>query len=100
VFRFTGPACPDRHLKAAEAMGADVTDAPLDDAGDILADRVIALMRETGIPNGLAGVGYSEEDLPQLVEKAHAQQRLLVNSPSPVGRTELGTLFRDAMRYW
>jgi alcohol dehydrogenase class IV len=100
VFRFTGPACPDRHLKAAEAMGADVDNAPLDEAGNILADRVIALMQETGIPNGLAGVGYSEEDLPRLVDKAHAQQRLLVNSPTPVGRDELGALFRGAMRYW
>lgn len=100
VFRFTGPACPDRHLKAAEAMGADVKDAPLDKAGDILADRIVAMMKETGIPNGLGGVGYSEDDLPQLVEKANAQQRLLVNSPKPVGRAELDPLFRDAMRYW
>jgi alcohol dehydrogenase class IV len=100
VFRFTGPSCPDRHLKAAEAMGADVTDAPLDTAGDILADRIVAMMKETGIPNGLSGVGYSEDDLPQLIEKANAQQRLLVNSPKPVGRAELGPLFRDAMRYW
>jgi alcohol dehydrogenase class IV len=100
VFRFTGPSCPDRHLKAAEAMGADVADAPLDTAGDILADRIVAMMKETGIPNGLSGVGYSEDDLPQLIEKANAQQRLLVNSPKPVGRAELGPLFRDAMRYW
>jgi len=57
-------------------------------------------MKETGIPNGLAGVGYSEEDVPRLVEKAHAQQRLLVNSPKPVGKPELEALFRDAMRYW
>jgi len=100
VFRFTGPACPERHLQAAEAMGADVTDAPLDKAGDILAARIVDMMKETGIPNGVSGVGYSEDDLPQLVEKAHAQQRLLVNSPTPVGEPELDALFRDAMRYW
>ena len=100
VFRFTGPACPERHLQAAEAMGADTKGAPLDKAGDILADRIIAMMKETGIPNGVGGVGYGEEDLPQLVEKAHAQQRLLVNSPKPIGKAELNALFRDAMRYW
>ena len=100
VFRFTGPACPERHLQAAEAMGADVSGASLDDAGGILADRIVAMMKQTGIPNGLSGVGYSEEDLPQLVEKAHAQQRLLVNSPKPAGKPELEGLFRDALRYW
>lgn len=100
VFRFTGSACPERHLQAAEAMGADTADVPSDRAGAVLADRIIAMMKETGIPNGLNGVGYSEEDLPRLVEKAHAQQRLLVNSPRPTGEAELADLFRDAMRYW
>lgn len=100
VFRFTGPACPERHLQAAEAMGAEVSGASLDDAGGILADRIVAMMKQTGIPNGLSGVGYSEEDLTQLVEKAHAQQRLLVNSPKPAGKPELEGLFRDALRYW
>lgn len=100
VFRFTGPACPERHLQAAEAMGADTTGAPLEDAGDLLADRVIEMMRQTGIPNGLRGVGYSEEDVPKLVSKAHPQQRLLVNSPKPVGESELDALFRDSMSYW
>ena len=100
VFRITGPACPERHLEAAAAMGADVADAPLDQAGDILADCVIGMMKRTDMPNGLRGVGYSEEDLPRLVAKAHPQQRLLVNSPVPIGEDTLDRLFRDAMSYW
>ncbi|MCG8547245.1 MAG: iron-containing alcohol dehydrogenase [Alphaproteobacteria bacterium] len=100
VFRYTGPACPERHLQAASAMGADTRDADPEAAGDILADRVIAMMKETGIPNGLRGVGYSEEDLPRLIAKAHPQQRLLVNSPRPIDEAALDTLFRDAMSYW
>lgn len=100
VFRFTGPACPERHLQAADAMGADTTGVSLEDAGDLLADRVIDMMRQTGIPNGLRGVGYSEEDVPKLVSKAHPQQRLLVNSPKPVGESELEALFHDSMSYW
>src|SRR3546814_6289284 len=66
VFRFTGPACPDRHLMAAQAMGADVSGATEDQAGDILADRVVHLMKATGIPNGLRGVGRSEEHTSEL----------------------------------
>jgi len=58
------------------------------------------MMRQTGIPNGLRGVGYSEEDVPKLVSKAHPQQRLLVNSPKPVGKGELDALFRESMSYW
>ena len=100
VFRFTGPACPERHMKAAEGMGADVEGAALEDAGNILADRVIEMMRQTGIPNGLRGVGYSEDDLDALTDRAFPQKRLLDNSPLPPDRDQLLGLFRDALSYW
>ena len=100
VFRFTGPACPERHMKAAEGMGADVEGAALEDAGNILADRVIEMMRQTGIPNGLRGVGYSEDDLDALTDRAFPQKRLLDNSPLLPDRDQLLGLFRDALSYW
>lgn len=100
VFRFMGEACPDRHLKAAEALGVDISGAAPDDAGDILADRVVELMRACNMPNGLTGVGYSEEDLPALVDKSYPQRRLMENGPKQFDRTELENMFRDAMRYW
>ncbi len=100
AFRFTGPACPERHFTAAEAIGADVSGADVADGGDLLADRIIAMMKETGLPNGIGGVGYSEEDIPNLVKGTLPQQRLLVMSPKSVAEPELTQLFKDAMRYW
>ena len=100
VFRFTAEACPERHLQGAEWLGADARGAAPKDAGEVLARQLIALMRSTGIPNGISGVGYGERDVDALSEGALAQQRLLTNAPREVGREDLGRLFRGAMRYW
>ena len=59
VFRFTAQADPHRHLEAARLMGANVADVRAEDAGEILAGAIIALMRQTGMPNGLKAVGYA-----------------------------------------
>ncbi len=100
VFRFTAEACPQRHLQGAEWLGADVRGAAPTDAAEVLAGHLIKLMRSTGIPNGISGVGYGERDINALSEGTFAQQRLLTNAPRDVGRDDLGRLFRGAMRYW
>ncbi len=100
VFRFTAEACPQRHLQGAEWLGADVRGAAPTDAAEVLAGHLIKLMRSTGIPNGISGVGYGERDINALSVGAFAQQRLLTNAPRDVGRDDLGRLFRGAMRYW
>jgi alcohol dehydrogenase class IV len=100
VFRFTAEACPDRHLEGAGWLGADTQGASPEDAGEVLAKHLVRLMRATGIPNGVSGVGYAERDVDALSEGAFAQQRLLTNAPREVGRDELAHLFRGAMRYW
>ena len=100
VFRKTGPACPERHWEAADAMGADLTDRNMEDGGEILADQIISMMRETGIPNGLSGVGYSMSDLDALTDRSFAQKRLIDNGPLPLSRNELKELFHGAMSYW
>src|SRR5690606_1112986 len=51
VCRFTAPSSPERHLKAAAVLGADVRGAAPDDAGEVLAGRVIEIMRQLGQPN-------------------------------------------------
>jgi hydroxyacid-oxoacid transhydrogenase len=100
AFRFTAAANPARHLEAAAALGADVTGATPDDAGEILAQAFISLMRATGLPNGISALGYDEGDIPALAAGAYAQQRLLVIAPRGVSRPDLEGLYRDALSYW
>ena len=100
AFRFTASANPARHLEAAAALGADVTGAMPEDAGEILARTFIALMRATGLPSGIAALGYGEADVTALAEGAYAQQRPLVMAPRSVSIEDLKGLYRDALRYW
>jgi alcohol dehydrogenase class IV len=100
AFRFTAAANPARHLEAAAALGVNVADAKLEDAGEILAQAFISLMRETGLPNGIAELGYTEADIPALAEGAYAQQRPLIMAPRSVSKPDLEGLYRDALRYW
>ena len=66
----------------------------------MVAGQLIKLMKATGIPNGIGGVGYSEADVGALAAGAFAQQRLLVNSPREVGTKEIEGLYLGAMKYW
>lgn len=98
VCRLTAPAAPERHLRAAEALGADIRDVPLERAGDVLADRVLHFMRLTGQPMGIAEFGYSEADIPMLVEGTLVQARLLRLSPVDPTADVLARLFRESLR--
>ncbi len=100
VFRFTASACPERHLRAAEILGAGVSRAQPADAGRILADRIIALMRRLKIPNGLRAVGYTAADIPALVHGTLPQHRVTKLSPRPATEEDLARMFEEAMVTW
>ena len=97
VFAFTGSARPERHLEAAEALGADVSRCRNEDAGRVLADRIAWFMQRLNVPNGLRAVGYSSSDIPALVEGTLAQERLTKLSPRPADAEVLAQIFENAM---
>jgi hydroxyacid-oxoacid transhydrogenase len=100
VFRFTAQANPQRHLRAAEVLGADISRAAHDDAGNILSDQIIRIMQRLKVPNGLRAIGYTPADIPALVQGTLPQHRVTKLSPRPAGEQELARLFEDAMQAW
>ncbi len=100
VFRFTASACPERHLRAAAALGCDVSHAQAGDAGRILSDRIVWFMERLKMPNGLRAIGYSASDIPDLVEGTLPQHRVTKLCPRPATADDLAALFDASMTCW
>ena len=67
---------------------------------EVLPRTLLSLMSDTGIPNGLAALGYGESDISTLIDGTLKQQRLLVNSPRTVGAEELEYVIHHSFEYW
>lgn len=100
VFRFTASASPELHIRAAGLMGADIADARPEEAGEILSNAVVDLMRNVGMPNGLKAVGFGPDDVDKLVEGTLPQHRVTKLSPRPASAEDLKQLFLDSMTLW
>ncbi len=100
VFRFTAQGAPERHLEAAACLGADTGDATPDDAGEVVASRIVDMMRATRLPNGLQGIGFTADDADALAGSAIRQHRAIANAPRETNRDAAAEIFKTAMRYW
>lgn len=97
AFEFTYPACPERHLAAARLLGADVAGVNARRGADVLPQALLDLLNDTGGPSGIAVFGYDKKDIPDLVDGAVKQQRLLKCCPRDVGPDELTRIFEAAL---
>lgn len=100
VFRFTYSTAPERHLRAAELLGAPIAGLADGERREALPRALTSLMRDVGVPNGLTALGYGVSDVAALIDGTLKQPRLLSGAPRTVGEAELDWILRDAMRHW
>jgi alcohol dehydrogenase class IV len=98
AFRFTFPAAPERHLRAARLLDPSAEMAGEPDT--LLPAVLLRLMRDIGIPAGVAAVGFGLADVDDLVAGALKQQRLLSVAPRAVRAGDLAAIFRRSMNLW
>ncbi|XP_007541233.1 hydroxyacid-oxoacid transhydrogenase, mitochondrial isoform X1 [Poecilia formosa] len=100
VFSFTAPMCPERHLEAAEILGADVRQVKRADAGAVLADTLRRFLFDLQVEDGLGAVGYDKDDIPALVKGTLPQERVTKLSPRAHTEEDLSRLFETSMKLY
>ncbi len=100
IFRYTADGAPERHLQAASFLNADVRDAELDDAGEVVAGRIIELMKNTAMPNGLSDLGFGVESVKPLAASSVRQTRAIANAPRETNLQDMENIYAAALSYY
>lgn len=98
AFRFTFEADPARHVRAARLL--EPTAEMTADPAEFLPQVLTSVMRDVGIPSGLAEVGFGNNDIDSLVEGTMKQQRLLATAPREVTEEDVATILAESIELW
>ncbi len=100
IFKYLAEGAPERHLEAAGFLGVDASGATPDDAGEVVAGRIVQMMRQTGVPNGLSGVGFGIEDVKALAASSIRQTRAINNAPKVANQSDMESIYANSISYW
>jgi alcohol dehydrogenase class IV len=97
VMRFNATSAPQRYTDIARLMGKHVEGSDERVAAEMAADAVAELAADVGLPDGLAAVGVTEDELAGFAEDTMQLQRLLVGNPRRLTATDVEEIFRRSM---
>jgi hydroxyacid-oxoacid transhydrogenase len=99
IFRYTAEGAPERHLEAASYLNTDLRGAENDDAGEVVAGKLIQLMKQTGMPNGLNDLGFGADDVKALAASSIRQGRAIANAPRETNLQDIENIYTAALSY-
>jgi hydroxyacid-oxoacid transhydrogenase len=111
VFQFTAPSSPDRHREVLAVFrnitpaDPSITSIPDNAIGAHLFETIASFLDGLGVPRGLKAVGYTQADIPGLVDGTIPQRRVLDLAPGigdivgEDGREHLTRMLESSMEY-
>jgi len=98
-FIFTTPAYPQRHLEAANLLGADLPTTTSEDIiGNRLADLIRGYMQDFKIPNGLSELGFDRRDVDKLADRATASLKKGAIAPRDPDADALADIYEKSLK--
>jgi alcohol dehydrogenase class IV len=94
--RFNAAADPTPYIPLAAAVGIAVSGRPASEVAEQLAERVRQLADEVGVPNGLAALGVTADDIP-LMARTTLNDACLATNPREADAADIEALFRGAL---
>ena len=96
VIRFNAQVCPERFVPLATASGVRTEGVPAGEVALLLAERVRELADEAGVPKGLAALGVTEAELPQMA-RTTLRDACMTTNPREADARDIEALFRAAL---
>ena len=111
VFQFTSPSSPSRHREALAIFNRttpsdpSIASIPDADVGAHLYEAIARFLDGIDVPRGLKAIGYTNADIPKIVEGTLPQRRVLDLAPGigdiagEDGREVLTRIVEQSMSY-
>lgn len=96
IMRFNKEKCLDKYPAIARAMGVDTDGMTAEQASDAACEAVQALALKVGIPQHIAELGITENDIPRLAEQALADV-CTPGNPRDVTLDQIVELYRSVL---
>ena len=93
--RYNADACGDAYLDILSAMGVDIRGISPDEAGDLLADKIIEFTKRLGLPQRLRDVGVPEAELKECIELALSDAAIVYNPKDITDATEVLKVYQQ-----
>jgi len=97
VMRYNATSAPERYAEVARLLGKQVDGLDQREAAGTAAEAVEELAADVGIPDGLAAVGVTEDELPRFAEDTMQLKRLLVGNPRRMDADDVEGIFRRSL---
>jgi len=94
--RYNADACSEVYLGILSALGVNIERIQSDQAGDVVADKIIEFTKKLGLPQRLRDVGVPEEGLKECSELALSDGAIVYNPKFISESTEVLKIYQQA----